>query len=315
MSRELEPAGAQERTRQIIRVLWLTLALNWGVALIKVIIGILSERTTVVADGFHSLLDGANNLVAIVAIRLAARPPDAEHPYGHRKFENLAAMAIGGLVMLLAWETLKQVIAQFYAGFRSDQTPDAAASPGTVDWLFVGAIAGSLLVNFGVSTYERRVGRRLNSPLLTADAAHTRSDATVTAMGLFSLLTGGLAWWIDPLLATGVVVFLLRAAWDILNDSLLALTDRQRLDPESVRDVVERVEGVLNAHAIRSHGPANDIHLDLHIVVGETLTARETAEIEGRVKLALQKAFPEVTHIAIEHQTHSHDEDRPLWHD
>src|SRR5687768_14705638 len=87
------------RTRGVVRVLLVTLLLNWLVAAVKIAIGVISGRTAVLADGFHSLLDGANNLVALVAMWQAGQPPDEMHPYGHRKFENLAAMLIGGLVV------------------------------------------------------------------------------------------------------------------------------------------------------------------------------------------------------------------------
>ena len=294
-------------------MLWITLGLNWLVATVKIIIGVLSGHTTVLADGFHSLLDGANNVVALVAMWQAAQPPDEEHPYGHRKFESLAAMLIGGLVMLLAWETLKQIVETFMH-HRAGDTGTAAAGRAT-DWIFVAAIAASLLVNLGVAWYERREGRRLSSLLLSADAAHTNSDAMVTGMGLLSLLVGQYAWWVDPLLALAVVGFLLAAAWHILDDNINAFTERRRLEPGEVRHVAQSVAGVLNAHAIRSHGTINDIHLDLHVVVDEHLSAGQTAEIEQRVDEALRRTFPGVTHISIQHQTHDPDPDAPVWAD
>jgi cation diffusion facilitator family transporter len=304
--------GMDDRARRVSHVLWLTLVLNWLIAALKIVIGFLSGRTTVLADGFHSLLDGTNNVVALIAIRHAAEPPDEEHPYGHRKFENLAAMFIGGLVVLLAWETLKQIVT---AGVRQWHGSPGAIQQHAHDWIYIAAIAASLLVNVGVAWYEKRAGVRLASPLLTADAAHTNSDALVTGMGLISLLVGHFAWWIDPLLALAVVGFLLSAAWHILDDNIHAFTDRKRLEPADVRSVAQGVTGVLNAHAIRSHGTINDIHLDLHVVVAEHLTAAETADIEQRVDTALRSAFPGVTQISIQHQTHDPDPHAPVWAD
>lgn len=302
----------QQRARAVAWVLWVTLALNWLVAAAKILIGLLSARTTVLADGFHSLLDGANNVVALVVIRLAARPPDEDHPYGHRKFENLAAMVIGGVVVLLAWETLRLVFSSLYHGLA---TPHQNPVGTTVDWIFVGIIGTALLVNLGVAAYERRQGKRLGSALLLADAQHTRSDAVVTGMGLLSLIFAARAWWIDPLLALGVVGFLLHAAWGILDDNITAFTERQRLEPDDVREVAQQVEGVRNAHAIRSHGTVNDIHLDLHVVVDSDISAAQTAAIENSVGQALRDRFPNVTHISIHHQTEDHDPHEPVWKD
>lgn len=301
---------ARSRTQGTLRVLRNTLLLNWLVAAAKIAIGLLSGRATILADGFHSLLDGANNVVALIAIRLASRPPDAEHPYGHRKFENLAAMIIGGLVVFLAWETLEEIGKQVSAalsGHSTDFTPEPR------DGLFIGLLIGTMLINLLVARYEYRAGVRLGSHLLVADSSHTRADCLVTALGLVSLLLSRFAWWIDPLLAAVVVGFLLRAAWQICEDTVSALTERQRLDPVCVRNVVESVPGALHAHAIRSHGAAHDVHLDLQLVVSEGATAREAAEIETRVRAALSAEYPNVTHIAIAHHTDPPDPRAPIW--
>lgn len=300
-------ASGQGHARAVLRVLWGVLLLNWLVALAKIVVGTLANNLTVVADGYHSLLDGANNVVGIVAMHVASKPPDEDHPYGHRKFEHLAAMAIGALVMLLCWETAKGAIQQFMAAREGMEIP-RHFSP-----IMVAVVLGTLGINGLVAWWERRAGERLCSPLLKADATHTASDAAVTSLGLLSLLFGARAWWIDPMLALVVVVFLVRAAWGIIADNLATMTDRSRIDPALIRDVAEGVPGVLNAHSIRSHGMENDIHVDLHIVVHEELSAKAVAELEDRVRVALRAAFPGVTLIAIEHQT-EHEERESLWH-
>ena len=90
--------------RQVRQVLLITLALNLVVAFSKILIGVVSGALAITADGFHSLVDGSSNVVALVANRIAGQPPDAEHPYGHRRFETIAALAIGAFLLLTAWE-------------------------------------------------------------------------------------------------------------------------------------------------------------------------------------------------------------------
>ncbi len=293
------------------RVLWVTMGLNILVACAKLAVGYAAGNTTVLGDGFHSLLDGSNNVVALIAIHLASQPPDAEHPYGHRKFENAAAMAIGGVVFLMGWEILQTVTNTMVDWHRNGTIPVRAP----MEWLNIAVVAGACAMNGMVAWWERREGDRLASPLLRADASHTGSDMMVTAMGLASLALSPRIWWIDPLLACVVVAALFHVAWGIMRDSFDAFTDRSRLDPEVVRQIAESIEGVENTHAVRSHGFENDVHLDLHIVVGDSLSAADVWRIEREVEGALRAKFPALTHVAIQHEVEPPEPGTPVWHD
>lgn len=301
--------GLTTRDRRVLRVLWIVLLLNWAVALVKITVGFLTGRLTVIGDGFHSLLDGANNIVGIVAITLSARPPDEDHPYGHRKFENIAAMMIGGMIVLMAWELTGNIVRRTWGHLTG--TIDELVGTEPVGLLFVALVAATLLVNVAVAVFETRLGRRLASPFLLADSKHTISDTFVTGLSLVSLLAGRLAWWLDPLLAAGVLVFLGHAAWTIIRHNLSAFTDRQFLDPSVVARVVNRVEGVRASRRIRSHGTPNDIHLDLRITVSDALSGREVEEIERAVRRALAEEFPNLSLIAIQHETEAASASRP----
>lgn len=284
--------------------------LNAIVAAVKVSIGLIAHNLTVLADGFHSILDSTNNLVGIVAMGLALLPPDENHPYGHRKFEHVAAMLIGGLVMLLCWETMQNVFARFA---HPPIAISAGESSAPIQWLFVALVVGAACINVIVVLYERHEGQRLSSSLLKADAKHTLSDTVVTIFGLLSLLIGSHYWWLDPILATGVILFLVHATWSILQENIATMTDQRRLDPVEVRTIAEAVDGVQNAHAIRSHGMENDIHLDLHIVVPESMTAGEVERLEAHVRHDLSARFPEVTLISVHHETEGASVSEPLW--
>jgi len=95
------------------RVLWITLALNTGVSAAKLVVGMLSGSLAMVADGYHSLLDGANNVVGLIVAAWAHRPPDREHPYGHRKFETFATIGLGMLLLAMAYNVLVQALGRF----------------------------------------------------------------------------------------------------------------------------------------------------------------------------------------------------------
>lgn len=287
------------RDRGVVRTLWLVLGLNWLVAFAKIVVGILSSNITVTADGLHSLLDGANNVLGIGALHLASSPPDQDHPYGHRKFENIAAMAIGGLIVLIAWEVMDNIVRTVWTHMRgmAHDEKGTAAEP-----IFVITLIVSVAINYMVAMYESRRGRELGSTFLSADAHHTKADCAVTGLSLLSLFLSRFGWWVDPLLALGVMAFLLVAAWEIIRENLPAFTDRAQLDPEEVGRVVERIGGVLGTSAIRSHGSATDIHLDLSVTMDRTLTVEEAERLECLVRETLHEAFPNVTFIGIEHR-------------
>ncbi len=295
----LIPARLPSRDREVVRVFALTLVLNLLVAGAKIVVGLLTGRITIIADGLHSLLDGANNILGIAAIIISARPPDESHPYGHRKFENIAAVAIGGMIFLIAWEVLDTIARGAWARWSSGDT-----APEMVPWdaVTLSVLIGAVGINLGVALWQESRGRALKSPLLQADARHTGSDIAVTLLSVVSLLLAPMAWWVDPLLALGVFVFLLRAAWGILAQNLPAFTDRAALDAERVRDLALAVPGVRETANIRSHGMGNDIHLDMIISVDRRLRADEVEQIEEHLRDALRGEFPGLTLIGIHHR-------------
>lgn len=279
----------------VVRVLWITLALNLIIAIAKIVIGYMRHNLTVVADGFHGLTDASNNVLGLAGVIYSYRPPDENHPYGHRKIEALCALAIGAIMALVSWEILKSIFVRLFLKVESPPHPFA--------WFPAGILAATLVANFGISTYELAQGKKHKSAFLLADALHTRSDIFVTLMSIASMAFASGRPWIDGLLSLVVVAFIMKAGWTIVRDNTLILTDATRLDPEPVRRVAESVPGVENCHAIRSHGMPDDIHLDLHIVVGPDLTAAQTHEIEDAVRVALFHEFPQVTEVSIHHQT------------
>lgn len=292
--------------RQVLAVLWLTLLLNCLSAGLKLAVGLVSGNLTVLSDAFHGFLDAFNNIMGIVAIRISWRPPDANHPYGHRKFEALASLAIGVLMTLTSWEIGRSAIRRFL-------THDQAAPP-TVSGLWLAMVLVGLVINAFVSWYEMRRGHALNSMLLVADAAHTRTDIYVTFVSLSSLLIAPRWPAMDGILSLVVVGFILSTGWSILRENALLLTDAAQLDPEPIRAVVESVEGVINCHAIRTRGMPDEIHLDLHIVVRSNLTAEQTHAIESRVRYELLAAFPQIADVAIHHQTQMPATNQPFQH-
>src|SRR5690554_5519769 len=148
--------------RQIRRVLWVTMFLNIVVAVMKLGYGYSQGIVSLQASGFDSFFDGAANVIGLVAMSVAAMPPDPEHPYGHRKLEVAVSLFIGLMVTLSFLEIGRTV----WHSAMNETTITIAPEAYII-------VITSLLVSLGVSIYERREGQRLNSMLLKADAAHT----------------------------------------------------------------------------------------------------------------------------------------------
>lgn len=281
------------RTGRIRRVLLTALAVNVLLALVKFGVGWNLGSLSVLSDAIHSLLDGGASVIALIGITAAARPPDANHPYGHRKYEILATLIVAGLLFLSAWEILGAAVGRLLR---------QAAPPGFSAW-GVALLGLGIVANLLLSRWERRAGLEVSSPLLLADAAHTRTDVFSSLLAVAAVAGSQLGLpWLDPLFAIGIVVLLARAIYEILIEGVRVVSDATRLDPEQIRLVAEGVEGVRGAHAIRSHGMTNDIHIDLHIQVEEQLTTRQVNEIENQVTEALRKNFSGVTHVALRHE-------------
>ena len=115
-------------TAEVRQVLWRVMILNIVVAVAKLAAGIVTGAVSMIADGFHSSVDASSNVIGLVGTRLAAQPPDEDHPYGHRRFETLATLAIGGMLLVAAWEILQALMERLLQGGEPDVTRSASGS-------------------------------------------------------------------------------------------------------------------------------------------------------------------------------------------
>jgi cation diffusion facilitator family transporter len=277
------------RYAEVSRVLTRVLVLNLAVALAKIALGFASGAVSILSDGFHSLTDGASNVVALVGVRMARQPPDHDHPYGHRKFETLASVGI--LIFLVL--VLVQVVSGAAARLRNPEAP-------RVDALSFLVMSTTLLVNLAVVVYERREARRLNSEILLADAHHTASDLA-TSLTVIAALVGvrlGHAW-LDPAAALVVAAFIAHACWEIFQDTSRILGDRIVIDESRIRAVVREVPEVLGCHHIRTRGSADHVFLDLHVWMDGRLSLDEAHRLSHVVKDRLMTRFPEIKDAVI----------------
>lgn len=255
---------------QVRRVLWLTLGLNLAVALAKIGYGVLVHSLSIRADGFHSLTDSTNNLIGIASIALASRPPDPKHPYGHQKFEILAAGGIGISLLLVAWDV----------GVGAWHRALGTAEPMLIDDNAFVVLFVTLAVNVAVSWYEKKRGIELRSTLLTSDAAHTRSDIFVTlsiVAAVFGVRMGYPS--LDVVAAVFVALFIAYTGIGLLRENARYLLDTALISEDTVTEKVLKIAGVASTHKIRTRGTPNAIHVDLHIQIAPHLNVVQAHQV------------------------------------
>jgi cation diffusion facilitator family transporter len=278
-----------ERYAAVSRVLTRVLVLNLLVAVAKIALGTLTGAVSVLSDGYHSLTDSASNIMALVGIRIARQPPDADHPYGHRKFETMASLGI--LLFLLL--VLVQILWAAWEQLRKPAAP-------TVEALSFAVMGATFVVNLAVVWYERRAGRRLASEVLLADAHHTQSDLYTSATVIAALVGVRLGYpLLDPIAAIIVAGFIAYACWEIFQDTTRILSDQIVIAAEDLQRVVGTVPEVVGCHQVRSRGSADHVFVDLHIWMDPAMRLDEAHRVSHVVKDRIMAAFPQIKDAVI----------------
>jgi cation diffusion facilitator family transporter len=278
-----------ERYSSVSRVLVHVLALNFLVAVAKIALGVTTGAVSVLSDGFHSLTDGASNVVALVGVRIARQPPDADHPYGHRKFETMASVGILLFLLLVLVQVLSAAVERL-------QAPVAPA----VEGLSFAVMAATLAVNVAVVRYERRAAHRLSSEVLLADAYHTRSDLFTSLTVIAALIGVRLGFpLLDPIAAIVVAGFIGHACWEIFQNTTRILADQIVIDAGDLRGVIEGVPEVMGCHNIRSRGSADHVFVDLHIWLDPAMRLDAAHAVSHVVKDRIMAKYPQIKDVVI----------------
>jgi cation diffusion facilitator family transporter len=282
----------------IRRVLVVTMALNFVATAVKIAAGISTGALSVVADGLDSLFDGLSNGIGLAGLYAASKPPDAEHPYGHRKFETLAALSISFLLFLTCLQLLQT------AWGRLGGRPSVDVN------VWTGAAMGlAIVVSAVTSLYELREGRRLNSEILVADALHTRASILVSlsVLGGLGLVVLGFPQ-ADAILAAFVALMIAKIGVDILRENLPVLVDQAVVDPFRIAEVVQGVSGVRSLHRVRSRGAAGSAAVDLHVQISPEHSLQEANTIADEVRrrlLNLDGVTDVTVHVEAERDGHA----------
>lgn len=279
----------QIRLKAVRRVLWITLFLNFLVAGAKLGYGHFTEALSMVADGFHSLLDGTSNIVGLIALGFASKPPDKGHPYGHQKIEAIVALFISGMLFWACYE----IFSHAWARYHQQVYPEVTV------FSFIIMVV-TMAINYGVSRYELKKGTEYGSQILTADSAHTASDVWASLSVIVALIgTEFKIPHIDIIAASLIAIMVGYSGYKIIFDSLNTLLDRSLLNPQKVITIAQQVEGVRSAHHVRTRGHPTNIFMDLNIHVDPKLTLEEAHALTHKVIDQIKKEIPNVQDVVV----------------
>ena len=223
-------------------------------------------------------------------MRAARKPPDEDHPYGHRKYETLAAGGIFIFLLFVVVQVLRGALTRLYGN----------APPPRIGVSSFVVMLVTLAVNLIVVRYESGRGRALSSELLMADAMHTRSDVLTSCAVIVSLVGVWLGYpLLDPIGGLVVAIFIARTGIEIGRETSRILSDRVVLDEDDIRRIVGSVPGVVGCHHIRSRGSLDHTFLDLHVWFHGDTSLYEAHRLSHVVKDRLMQKYPQIADAII----------------
>jgi len=256
----------------------------------KIIVGVLANSTALIADGLHSLSDVLTDFMVVFLLKFSHEKPDANHPWGHARFETVGTVVLGSILMLvgalMAYESLKLLF--------GPEVPPLPAWPALI-------VAGvSILSKEILYHYTHRVGKALNSNLIIANAWHHRTDS-LSSIVVFIAIAGAMTgiWWLDALAAVLVALLVGKIGWDLVAKSISELVDTA-LPAERVKKLREAalsVDGVISVHSFKSRSMGSQSLLEMHLQVAPHLSASEGHFIGDSVTCLLRDRFDDIGHI------------------
>ncbi|NMS90838.1 cation transporter [Clostridioides difficile] len=276
--------------KKVKQVLWIILFANFAVALLKIIIGNQIKSYSMTADGFHSLSDGASNIVGLIGIFFASKPKDKNHPYGHKKFEIITSLFISGMLFVIAIKIILSAVSRI----SNPITPSI-----TIESLI--ALVITLFINIFVCMYEYRIGTKLNSYVLISDSLHTRSDIFVS-LGVLITLIGvklGFPVIIESIVPIIISAFIIYSAYGIFRPSIGILVDSVAVYEDYIREIVFEFNEVRDVHNIRSRGSKSSIYIDMHVMVDPFISIEQSHDLTHKIEKQIQEEINENAQVIV----------------
>ncbi len=288
----------KQRTKEIYKVTIIGSIVNFLLIIFKFTAGFLGRSSAMIADAVHSLSDFVTDIIVIFFVKISGKPCDNDHKYGHGKYETLATILIGVVLLFvglgIAWNGITAII--------SVAQGEVLPSPGII--ALIGAIL-SIGLKEGLYWYTVIAGRKLNSQTVIANAWHHRSDAfssIATAIGITGAIVLGKQWTIlDPLAGVMVSFFIVKTAVKLIKPCLDELLEKSL--PKSIEDEIEAIvstfEGVSQLHNLHTRKIGNCYAIEFHIRMDGGTSLKDCHEVICKIEKKLREEFGKNTHIMI----------------
>ena len=281
-------------TRMEKKLSIVTVSGNVVLAAFKLFAGIFAHSGAMISDAVHSMSDVITTVVAYIGMKLSEKDADEDHPYGHERLECVAALILGGILMLTGIGIGYDAVVKITAGNYTD-----IAIPGAL--ALVAAVV-SIAVKEAMYWYTRHYALIMDSSVFMADAWHHRTDA-ISSVGALIGIAFSMAGYaiMDTIASIIICLFILKASVDIIKDTINKMTDHA-CSPEDKRHIEEYIrseEGVLGIDLLRTRLFGNRIYVEAEIIVWGDMSLRDAHAIAERVHDGLEKSFPKIKHIMI----------------
>jgi cation diffusion facilitator family transporter len=272
-------AAVPDRRRVLLVAVGVTIGLHFVLLTAQAFAAVLTGSVAIAANALHMGVDTAAHLVALGGVWLATRPSDPRHPYGYERYEALASLLIGMLLLVAVGVIVSSALPRF-----------AEPQPGAATGVGLAIMAISAASTAGLALYLGRKGRQTQSRVLGSEAIHAAADALIS-IGVLAAVAVSAAGFprLDPIVALGVAGVVAWRGWVVARGAAEVLTDAAAVDTDAIRMAALTVPGVRNCHAVRSRGEAGHVRVDLHVHVAPELTIVEAHEIAREVESVIRR--------------------------
>lgn len=268
---------------------WVSLITYFGLAICKLTIGYGTGSKALLADGLNNSTDMISSVAILIGLKLSRKPPDHNHPYGHKRAETVASMFVSFIMLVIGIEVVYQSLKTVMQGATAAPNPSAA-------YLAVGCAA----IMYFVYRYNRSLARKTKSQGLMAAAKDNLADVWVSLGAAIAIFGAQMElWWMDPLAAIIVGLLILKTAWEIFMEATQMLTDGiDKTQLHQLTEIMQQVQGVNQVRDVKARLHGHSLLVDVTIWVDADLTVKESHLITEMIEKQVKQAFA-VTHIHI----------------